>query len=148
MQRIEEDEIHHRAGIGSMLAELGAGPDLRLDRKLRRIGRMIGILCRVGGWFIPMYGAGRLERPNIAEYEDAARCAWLAGYTQYVDRLLGWAEVEWDHERYFREKAASHFLRYVFPLWLPPPPRETIRISFEQFCLENTGPTALPSKTR
>ncbi len=39
------------------------------------IGTVIGILCRVGGWFVPMYGAGMLERPNIAEYEVAARHA-------------------------------------------------------------------------
>ncbi len=37
------------------------------------------------------------------------------------------AEVEWEHERYFREKAASQWLWRVFPKWDPPPPKASIR---------------------
>ena len=37
------------------------------------------------------------------------------------------AEVEWEHERYFREKALTHFLARLFPMWAPPPPKEGIR---------------------
>lgn len=137
VRKIEEDELHHRARIGEMLVELNVQPDPQLERKLHRIGNTIAFLCRIGGWFIPMYGAGRLERPNIKEYEDAARYAFLSGRDRYVEELLTWAEIEWDHEKYFREKAQSHFLRYIFWIWQPPPARESIRASFEEFLATN-----------
>ena len=148
VKRIEEDELHHRARIGQMLTELNAAPDPRLEHKLRRIGATIAALCRVGGWFIPMYGAGRLESPNIKEYEDAARCAWIAGRVEWVDELLTWAEVEWDHERYFRVKCESHWLRHVFPMWKAPPARETIHVSFEAFKRETGQPQVLAADGR
>ena len=70
---IEEDEWHHRKLVGEMLAGLGAAPDPRRERRAAAIGRLLGALCHVSGWLAPMYGAGRLERRNIGEYEDAAR---------------------------------------------------------------------------
>lgn len=97
------------------------------------IGAVIATLCLVGGWFIPMYGAGKLERSNIAEYEVAARLALLAGRCEWADQLLTYAEVEWDHEQYFRAKAESHFLCRVVGLWPPPPPRQQIREDFAKF---------------
>ncbi|MHC4840592.1 MAG: ferritin-like domain-containing protein [Planctomycetota bacterium] len=133
IKQIEADELHHRARIIEMLSELGAEPDAKRERKLNRIGRVISMLCRVGGWFIPMYGAGRLEAPNIAEYETAARLARKSGLDEWIEEFLNWAEVEWDHEKYFRDKVNSHFLRHVFPMWKIPPARETIRGSFQKF---------------
>jgi hypothetical protein len=75
----------------------------------------------------PMYGAGRLERKNIGEYERAARYAVEAGHPEFVDDLIEMSEVEWDHERYFREKSQRHWMWRVSPRWSPPPPRDTIR---------------------
>lgn len=100
---------------------------------MKLIGTAIGLFCRVGGWFFPMWGAGRLERNNIREYEKAARTAVLAGHGLFADDLLAMAEVEWDHERYFRLKAASHPLSRLLAVWAAPPPREEIRGSFERF---------------
>jgi len=80
-----------------------------------------------------MYGAGRLESQNIREYEHAARLAVVAGCDEHVEELLVLAEVEWDHERFFREKAASHFLWRTMPHWPQPPPRSAIRESFAAF---------------
>jgi hypothetical protein len=37
------------------------------------------------------------------------------------------AEVEWDHERFFRTKAAGHRLCRLIPLWSALPPRESLR---------------------
>ena len=53
------------------------------------VGTTIALLCFVGGFFVPMYGAGVIERRNIREYEDAARLAELAGYKGYADELIG-----------------------------------------------------------
>jgi hypothetical protein len=79
-----------------------------------------------------MYGAGRLERRNIVEYETAARLAVRAGRPEFVDCLLTMAEVERDHEQYFRSRVLAHRLGIRLPMWPPPPPRSEIRASFER----------------
>ena len=144
IRRILVDEIRHRRSIGALLRSLGARPDRARERKMRRVGNAIAASCRVGGWFFPMYGAARLERANIVEYEVAARLALLAGRDDLVDRLLHYAEVEWDHERSLRERAATHRLWRLVPRWPPPPPRETIRERFRAFrerpCRVHRGP--------
>ncbi|MCK6440572.1 MAG: ferritin-like domain-containing protein [Planctomycetes bacterium] len=133
IQKIEQDELHHREQLGKMIAELGAAPDCFLERKMSAIGKTIGVLCHISGWYIPMYGAGRLEKSNVREYEHAARFAHLAGEERLIEDLLTWAETEWDHEKYFREKARSHWLRYLIPIWTPPATREAIRSSFDDY---------------
>jgi hypothetical protein len=46
-----------------------------------------------------------------------------------VEELLRMAEVEWDHERYFRLLIAAHWgLRWLRP-WPELPPREALRTS-------------------
>lgn len=137
---IREQEIEHRQRVGEMLAELGSGPSRLREIMLTVIGRSISLLCYIGGWFIPMYGAGKLERQNIVEYEHAARYAMDAGYIHFVDDLLTMAEIEWDHELYFRTKAASHWLWKVFPNWSPPPPRAAIRKNLPRDRLLSTQP--------
>ena len=124
---IKLEELDHRARVGAMLDALGAAPDERRERRMRRIGRLIGTFCHVGGWYAPMYGAGRFERNNIGEYERAARYAIDAGYPRFVDDLIDMAEVEWEHERYFRTKSASHWLWRWSPKWSPPASKDTIR---------------------
>ena len=74
-----------------------------------------------------MYGAGKLERGNIVEYEIAARYAVDCGYQQFVESLLEMAEIEWDHELYFRKKSEeSRWSKYI-RVWSEPPPRKSIR---------------------
>jgi hypothetical protein len=133
LRRVLVDEIRHRRSILRMLATLGKRPDPFRERKMRAVGDAIARFCLVGGWFFPMYGAARLEADNVVEYEVAARLAWLAGRHDLIDELLHYAEVEWDHERSFRERAASHPLWRVVPKWPVPPPRESIRARFAEF---------------
>ena len=40
------------------------------------------------------------------------------------------AEVEWEHERYFRLEAASHHLAALLPVWSAPDDKATIRQTF------------------
>ncbi|HEX4440642.1 MAG TPA: ferritin-like domain-containing protein [Thermoanaerobaculia bacterium] len=127
---IEADEWHHRRMVGEMLESLGAAPDPRRERRAARIGRLLSMLCHVSGWLIPMYGAGRLERRNIGEYEEAARLAVACDRTDLVDCLLSMAEVEWDHEDYFRGRVVRHRFASRIPMWDAPPPRESIRPRF------------------
>ena len=127
IRQIEDEEWHHRRLVGGMLAELDAGPSRYRELRAILIGRGIQLLCRLSPWFVPMYGAGRLESGNIKEYEDAARLARASGREDMVDCLLTMAEVEWDHERYFRGKIEGHPWTRLFRLWPAPPPREAIR---------------------
>ena len=127
IRSIEEDEWRHRKLVGEMLAGLGAGPDNRREVRATIIGRTLGLLCHVTGWLAPMYGAGKLERRNIVEYEHAAQFAVGCGKIEFVECLLMMAEVEWEHEQYFRAKVLSHRVGRLLPIWPAPPPKETIR---------------------
>lgn len=148
LQRIEADEWRHRKELGQMLSEMGERPRWLRELWMMCIGTFISLFCRVGGWFVPMYGAGKLERGNIVEYEIAARLAFDCGLTQYVECLLEMAELEWDHELYFRSKSESHWLWRWFPGWSPPPPRAAIRVGFRAYQAQNSAdpaPSALAS---
>jgi len=132
IRKIEEDEWRHRKLVGEMLAGLGAGPSKRREIRAAIIGRTLGSLCHVTGWLAPMYGAGKLESRNVREYETAARYARDCGCFDLIDCLLEMAEVEWDHEFYFRSRVKEHVLGRRLPLWPQPPPKVTIRTSLER----------------
>ena len=127
IRQIEDEEWHHRQLVGGLLRELGAAPSRYRELRAIVVGRFIQLICHLTPWFVPMYGAGRLESGNVREYEEAARLARGCGHTEFLDCLLTMAEVEWDHERYFREKVVGHPLTRLLPVWPAPPPKETIR---------------------
>lgn len=146
IRRIQAEELAHRARVGEMLGELGSRPSRLRDLLMGLLGTAIAASCFVGGWYLPMVGAGRIESRNIREYEDAARRAVLAGCPQYVDEFLAMAEVEWDHERYFHDRARGHRLHGRLGAWPDPPPREEIRASFRRDHpgVPGIGPTPPP----
>jgi rubrerythrin len=127
IKQIEDEEWHHRRLVGDMLKALETGPNPWREIRATVVGRTLGFLCHLAPWFATMYGAGRLESHNIGEYEEAARLARDGGQPGLVDCLLTMAEVEWDHEQYFRAKVEGHAWARVVPLWPQPPPRATIR---------------------
>jgi hypothetical protein len=130
VERIEAEELEHRRRIGEMLAEMGEPVDRWRELRMLCIGFAIGIACRAGGWFIPMYGAGKLESKNVGEYEAAARYARLAGFGHWVEDLLRMAEVESDHEAYFHQKCEGHRWFRFFPKWQRPHDIFAIRSAF------------------
>ena len=130
IKQIEDEEWHHRKLAGEMLASLGAQPDKCREFRALIIGRVLGVLCHVMGWLPPMYGAGRLESRNVGEYETAARHARDCGREDFIDCLLTMAEVEWEHEKYFRSHVLLHPLGRRLRLWPEPPAKEMIRESF------------------
>ena len=131
IREIEEEEWHHRHLVGRMLERVGSRPSRIRECRATIIGRTLGILCQLAGWLLPMYGAGKLESRNIREYETAARYASRSGHAEFVDCLLDMAEVEWEHERYFRECVERHRWAPRFRLWPSPAPKEAIRKTFE-----------------
>jgi len=116
IRRIEEDELRHRSLVGEMLGALDSGPKQRREIRATVIGRTLQFLCHVTGLLAPMYGAGKLESRNIREYETAARYANYCGASEMFDCLLEMAEVEWDHEHYFRSCLLKHRLGRRLPL--------------------------------
>ena len=132
IRSIEDDEWRHRRLVGEMLAGLDSGPNKRREIRAMIIGRTLGLLCHLMGWLAPMYGAGKLESRNIREYETAARYALESDRADLVDGLLEMAEVEWEHELYFRTRVLSHILGRRLRLWPQPPPKETIRLALAQ----------------
>jgi hypothetical protein len=141
LQKIEAEEWDHRQRLFKMLVELGSGPRQTREMLMSMVGKTISFLCVLGGylnifnfgWFMGMYGAGKLERGNIVEYEVAAQYAYDSGYPHFVDDLLNMAEIEWDHEFYFRLKSLeSKWARWI-PIWSEPPPREAIQKNYSVF---------------
>jgi len=144
IRAVEEDEWRHRKFVGEMLTTLGSGP--RKYREVRATigGRTLGLLCHLMGWLTPMYGAGKLESRNVREYETAARYARDCGQLDFVECLLEMAEVEWDHEQYFRSCVLKHTLGRRLPLWPQPPPKEAIRHSYESEKVSTSPAEELP----
>ena len=141
IRQIEEDEWRHRRQVGEMLSQLGEGPNQRREIRATIIGRALGFLCHLTGWLAPMYGAGKLESRNIREYETAAGYARDCGAVDLIDCLLEMAEVEWDHEHYFRSCVLQHRLGRRLPVWSQPPAKETIRRSYERGRIAETRET-------
>lgn len=133
---IYQDELHHRKRLFEMLQILGAKPSFFKEILMYTVGFVIGFLCLFGGWLIPMYGAGKLESENVEEYEVAARLAYLSGKESFFEDFLLFAEIEWDHELYFRQKAMSHRLYKYLPKWKSLNPKESIRALFLDFSSE------------
>jgi ubiquinone biosynthesis protein COQ7 len=131
IEQIENEEWHHRRLVGEMLEKLGAQPNKQRETCALIVGRMLGFLCHLTGWLGPMYGAGRLESRNIIEYVMAARFAGESGHQELIDCLLMMAEVEWEHEKYFRSCVLKHPIGKRLALWPQPAPKDTIRQSFE-----------------
>jgi rubrerythrin len=136
IKNIEGDEWRHRRLVGEMLTGLGSGASRRREIRATVIGRTLGLLCHFTGWLAPMYGAGKLESRNIREYETAARYARDCGRIDLIDCLLEMAEVEWEHELYFRSRVLTHALGRRLALWPQPLPKEAIRTNF---ALEETS---------
>lgn len=101
IQKIEDEEWAHRDLVGKMLVELGAKPRRWREIFLGVIGKSLGCLCHVSGWYLPMYLAGKLETKNVNEYTWAAFYAQKAGLAEMALRLREMAVTEKQHEDYF-----------------------------------------------
>jgi rubrerythrin len=108
IKKIEEEEWRHREAVGQMLKVLGHKPISLKEIKMGCIGRTIGFLCHVTGWFFPMYFAGRLEHTNVKEYDTAAEHAGHLGLKKYKKELLQMALTEQEHEDFFGRMVLNH----------------------------------------
>ncbi len=108
IKQIENEEWDHRKCVLKWLEELGAEPKKSREKFFGALGRILGVLCFVSGWFFPMYFAGRLESQNTQEYKDAAAFAKELGMERCFRDLMHMSEKELEHELYFRSVVADH----------------------------------------
>src|SRR5262249_49062826 len=121
------DEWRHRREVGAMLRALSGGPCFWREMRAWLVGRVLGILCGVSGWVLPMYAAGRLGSRNVVGCETAARLSIGGTRPDLAECLIVMAEVEWDHQAYFRSKVEGHPALRTFPLWPSIGSREAVR---------------------
>jgi hypothetical protein len=98
IRAIEAEEWHHRAALAEMLAGLGGGLSWWREPVMAAAGWCIGVACHVGGWLVPMWGAGLIERSNIAAYRRLVDLALAAGRPDLAATLawLGmWRRTRW-----------------------------------------------------
>ena len=125
VERIEAAEWHHRQLVAALLVTLGAKPRRRREWLMAATGRFFGGLCFVGGWFAPMYAAGRLEWMNVGQYESAHDAAVELGLVDAAAQLAEMTDEEDRHERWFGDQCRDH---WMLPLaarlfgWRPPEP--------------------------
>ena len=127
IRQIEGEEWHHRKMVHEMLSILGAQPLPIREARAYLVGRLLGFLCGLTGALLPLYAAGRLESRNIVEYESAAQFAIESGHSEFLECILKMAEVEWEHEHYFRGRVLQYKLPRFLRLWPAPPPKQSIR---------------------
>ena len=108
IREIEADEWHHRDEVGKILAELDAAPSPIREIFQVMIGRILQVLCPLGGWYLPMYAAWKLELNNIEEYLKAAHYAEILALTDVMDCLKHMSDVEKSHAEYFGQVVQSH----------------------------------------
>lgn len=107
---IEKEEWHHRRLVLQMLQSFGVKPRLWREIVFWSIGRILGPLCFVSGWFFPMFFAGRLETANVREYALAADLAKALNLDAMHAQLQKMAHVELDHEIFFYDAIKNHWL--------------------------------------
>ena len=110
IKQIEAEEWMHRENVVRWLVELNAEPRKIREKIFWTIGRSLGVLCYVSGWFFPMYFAGRLESKNVQEYVDAAECAKELKMQRCFDEMMEMSRVEAEHEEFFRQTVSHHRL--------------------------------------
>lgn len=110
IEKIENEEWHHRENVARWLDHLGARPRPQREAVFWTIGRTLGFTCHLSGWFMPMYFAGRLESQNVQEYIDAAECAEKLGMSDCALEMIEMSRVEGEHEAFFSSTVAGHRL--------------------------------------
>lgn len=108
VQKIEREELEHRATVGEMLEALNEKPQLWRECMMWTIGQSVSLACFVIGYFLPMYFAGKLEHANVMEYEGAAEHAKHLGLERFIPQLHEMSATEREHEVFFSSKAVEH----------------------------------------
>lgn len=101
LQEIQQDELEHIIFLSHYLNKMGFKPSPIKDFVWTTIGKTIGALCHVTGWYLPMRVAGIMERIGTKSYIEISAIARAEGHEILAKKLLDMAEVEKRHENTF-----------------------------------------------
>lgn len=110
IQGIEADEWNHRVLVRAIMSEHGVCVSKYYELKFHMIGKLISFSCRLIGWFMPFYFAGRLESGNVCEYFRMMHYFDELGITDHHEVLYEMGLKEKEHEIYFLQKLQKHRL--------------------------------------
>ena len=108
IRRLADDEWRHRAHLRVWLRQLGARPSWWREAAFLAIGLSIAAACPLIGRFLPMLGAGLIERANSREYERLAAAAEGSALHRHLPRMRAMAGLERLHEAGLRAQARRH----------------------------------------
>ncbi len=113
------EEIAHRAEAAALLAARGGHGDVRLARRIARVGRIAGILCHRTGLWAPMFGAALAEVINVGEYRRLGAAALAARDDEVADFARRAQRLEAEHACWFIACAERHgALLAILARWL------------------------------
>lgn len=72
IRKVQKEELDHIRMTWFMLHELGAEPNKFQDLLFTMIVKTLSVLCRVTGYFAPMYGALLIEKIGVNNYKEMA----------------------------------------------------------------------------
>lgn len=120
VSRIEAEEWQHRAELAALLTQLGGHTSWWREPLMATIGWCIGVSCHVGGWLMPMLGAGIIEWSNIRGYAHGVAAARSAGLPEVAAQLAHLGRVEEAHAAFFFTAVRRHWLGRWWPTrWQP-----------------------------
>lgn len=104
IHRIEVDEWGHRHEVLTLMRRYDIPVSKWYEFRFHVIGKVISGACRVIGWFMPYYFAGRLESGNVCEYFRLMHYFHELGINTHDQVLYDMGIREKEHEVYFLER--------------------------------------------
>jgi hypothetical protein len=114
IRQIELDEWEHRETVLGIMKKYGVPVSIYYELKYRLIGKFISKSCRLIGWFMPFYFAGKLESKNVCEYYRIMQGFHSLGVHNHDRILYTLSMKEKEHERYCLNKIRH---KKVLPLF-------------------------------
>lgn len=102
IQKISLDELRHIHTLETILRHFGAKPNKFLDSCGYVVGEVVGLMCFVTGWRLPMWVAGVMEKIGKSSYKKIALHAADLGMKVLTSVLIDMAKNEDEHEAYFK----------------------------------------------
>lgn len=102
IQRIQKDELNHAASLKAYLEQLNSNTHNPMDQFFTLVGKILGYMCKVFGWRIPMIIAGLLERIGKNSYTNMSQQAEDLQMYKLAAELEAMGKIEEQHELYFK----------------------------------------------
>lgn len=102
LQKIQKDELDHVRMAWFMLHELGAKPNPLQDTVFTVIGKVLSFMCRITGYFAPMYGALLIEKVGVNNYRAIAEEARSKRLFEMHAALVDMKNTEEEHLKFFK----------------------------------------------